>query len=179
MRPQFSLILILLSLAYLPVNGIGLGFLQIVDIDGEASAPGHEGEIEIHGIDWGFLRPIPDMESPRTRGDTIFEDLVLTKEIDKSTPKLIEACASGKVFAQAEITLLKEAGGGQVEYLKVTLTNVQISSYNFHGSGGSGPPISSAGLSYEKLKIVYTEFDESGSSKGDVEATWDIEAGTP
>ncbi len=76
------------------------GYLKIGDIKGESQAVDHEEEIDIHAIDWAILRPLSTgvTGSTRTRASAEFKDLIVTKRIDKSTPKLMEACASGRAF---------------------------------------------------------------------------------
>lgn len=177
MKP-FFFTLLFLGFSFSLHSALFVGWLELETIPGESEAPGHEGEIEIHDISWGIFRPlVDDTGSTRTRSNPIFDDLIVIKELDKSTPKLMEACALGKVFPEVIISLRKDSGEAHLDYLKITLTNVQVTSYDIGASGESGVPASSVSFNYEELKVTYTEFDDTGTSKGNVEVTWKIEEG--
>ena len=175
---SFLLTLLFLGFSFSQLTAALTAYLKIGDIPGESQASGHEEEIEIHDISWAIFRPVEDATgSTRTRSSAVVEDLMVIKELDKSTPKLMEACANGKVFPEIVITFRKDSGEAHLDYLKITLTNVQVTSYDIGASGQSEVPASSASFNYEELKVTYTEFDDKGASKGNVEATWKIEEG--
>ncbi len=180
MRHLLPPILILLLFVGSSTHGALTGYLKIPDIPGESQASGHEEEIDIHDISWTIFRPVVgDTGSTRSRGDVVLEDLVVAKAVDKSTPKLMEACADGKEFPEIIISLRKDSGEAHLDYLKITLTNVRVTSYDIDGSDQSGVPLSSTSFIYEELKVTYTEFDDTGASKGNVEMNWKIEEGEP
>ena len=161
------------------LNAALTGYLKIPDIPGESKASNHEEEIDILSIDWNISRPLTDEGSGRTRGSPEFSDLVVSGLVDKSTPKLLEASASGRAFDEVVISFRKDSGEAHLDYLKITLTNVQIASYDLSVNSTSDVPAATIGLTYEALRVAYTEFDESGTSKGDTEATWNIQEGGP
>ena len=175
---SFLLILLFFGFSFSQLSAALTGYLKIPDIPGESQAAGHEEEIDIHDISWGVFRPKEgDSGSTRTRSTAVFEDLIVIKELDKSSPKLMEACANGRVFPEIVISLKKDSGEAHLDYLVITLTNVMVTSYDINGSSQSGVPSSSAGFNYEELKVTYTEFDDTGTSKGNVEVTWKVEEG--
>ena len=172
----------LLSLIILPLSSIQgalTGYLKIPSIPGESQRVNHEGEIDIYGIDWGVVRTVADGSSAGGGGALVFDSVVLSKEMDKATPKLIEAVTKGQNIPEVVITLSKDSGEAHLDYLKITLTNVTVSSYNFMDEGFVDVPVSSVGLQYQQIKIVYTEFDETGAPAGDVEVTWNLVDNTP
>ena len=63
------------------------------------------------------------------------------KKMDKASPVLFLACTTGQHFKSAIITARK-AGGGQQEYLKITMEECMVSSYNVggHGAAITSPP---------------------------------------
>ena len=79
-------------------------------------------------------------------------DIQITKTIDKSSPTLLQACATGKHFPSATITLVQK--GKTIRY---SLQNVFISSDQVAGagSGGSEIPLESLTLNFTKLQISY------------------------
>lgn len=149
---------------------------QIGDISGESQVAGHEDEIDIHDISWGVARPLVDATgSTRTRASAKFEDLMVAHRIDKSTPKLMEACASGKTFPEITIALRKDSGDEHLDYLVITLTKATVTSYSLNGGGSEGPPAAMIGFNYDEVKVVYNIANPAGS----VEMTWNVVESTP
>src|SRR4051794_19398714 len=56
-------------------------------------------------------------------------DVSVTKKVDKASPVFFKNCVSGAHYKKVTIAMRK-AGKGQQEFLKITLTDVVISSYN-------------------------------------------------
>ena len=89
-------------------------------------------------------------------GRASFNEFVITKQVDKSSPKLALACATGKHFPKVTITLRK-AGGTKQQYLTYTLTNAIISSYQTGGSGHNVTPTESLSLNFTKIQFTYSK----------------------
>src|SRR3546814_2383573 len=71
-------------------------------------------------------------------GKAEFSDINFSKQADKSSPKLVKAAAEGEHIKEVVLTCRKASGkGGQVEYLKVTMNDVMVSSYQTGGSSGA------------------------------------------
>lgn len=92
-------------------------------------------------------------------GKVTLSDIVIVKEIDKSSPKLLQACATGKHFPQATLTVAKTTGKGkkpaQETYLTIKLENVLVSSYNASGSGDNREPTDEFSLNFAKITFSY------------------------
>ena len=115
----------------------------------------------------------------RRRGTAIFNDLVLVKELDKASVKLREKLAQGEIIPVLEIELTATFGGARATYFRYELKNVQITSFSLDASGSDGVPATEViSVSFEEIKWIYTEFDDTGSSQGNVEASWKVEEGT-
>jgi type VI secretion system secreted protein Hcp len=110
----------------------------------------------------------------------VLEDIVLVKELDKSSPKLAEAICRGAVFPIVVIHLTASFGdAGRVTYFAYELKNVRITSYSIGGSARSADrPTEQLSLNFEEIKVTYTELDERGEAKGNVEYSWKVEEGT-
>ena len=106
----------------------------------------------------------------RRRGVATVDDVVITKELDKSSPKLAEAVLSGKVFPKVEIHNTATYGEGRATFLKYELKNVAITSHSISASGhGDAVPHENMSLNFEEVKKTYVESDEKGTKKGNVE----------
>ena len=54
------------------------------------------------------------------------------------------------------------------------VTSCQV---NASGNDEAGPPTVVVGNNFEEIKVTYTEFDDEGSSKGNVEFEYKVEKG--
>jgi len=144
-------------------------FLKIEGVDGESKDRAHGKEIDILSLSWSTA-----IQSSRAggAGKASIEDLSVTKYIDKATPKLFEALATGKHIAEAKI-VVRSAGGNPVEYLKYTLRDIMVSSYSTGGSSGDDRPTESVSFSYSKVEIEYTELNPDGTPKQVIVQGWD------
>ena len=76
-------------------------------------------------------------------GKATFQDLSIVHGIDKATPELLKACATGLHIKDATITHRK-AGKGQQEYLIVRLNDVTITAVSHAGAEDQPNAVSSA-----------------------------------
>jgi type VI secretion system Hcp family effector len=99
--------------------------------------------------------------------------------LDKASPKIAESVCNGKVFPKVEIHLTASyTDAGRVTYYAYELTNVLVTSYNISGSGQSEDvPTEDFALNFEEIKVIYTEADAKGKTKGNVEYSWRVEEG--
>lgn len=105
-----------------------------------------------------------------------FQQFVITKGVDKSTPKLERLIAEGMIIPSLEIHLTASyITADQKTILKYQLENVMVTSYNVKGSTQGGePPVEEVGFIFDKISVIHTEYDENGQSKGDTEFTFPL-----
>lgn len=146
-------------------------FLQISGIDGESTDDRHLDWIEVTT----FSMSMSQMWSGGS--DQLFmEDLVLVKQVDKATPKLMEKCVKFEEISSVVLEFCKTTGDKHT-YYKYELSDVIVSSYHSSGSMNDIRPSETITLSFESMEVTYTEFDYTGSPKGMVEFSWDIDTG--
>jgi type VI secretion system secreted protein Hcp len=153
------------------------GFIKFDGIDGESQDKDHKN--------WSILGSFSQAlhktgggktGSTRRGGDVQFDDLHVVKEVDKSSPKLAEAVAKGKVFPKVEIHITASyTDQGRVTYYAYELKNVQVTTYQVSGVPENRPQ-ESMSLNFEEIKVTYTETDNAGKKKGNVEYSWKVEA---
>ncbi len=155
-------------------------FAKYDGIDGEAIDANHDKWIDVLSIDWGAHKPGGGATGQsRRRGGVVCEDVTLTIEFEKAAPVLLDKCLKGEVIPKLEIELTSTYGGARATYLKYELVNVMITSYQTNASGNddAGPPTVVIGNNFEEIKVTYTEYDDTGSSQGNVETTFKVEKG--
>ncbi|HWI61912.1 MAG TPA: type VI secretion system tube protein Hcp [Symbiobacteriaceae bacterium] len=155
-------------------------FLKIDGIEGESVDSRHPKEIEVESYTWG-VQQVPNLgvgaESPlgvpRKGGGgakASFQDLTFTHRLDKASPKLIEACATGAVIPQA-LLVLRKAGAKPLEFSKVTLTDVTVSSVSFSAGSSDAVPMEEVALRYGSVTIQYFPQKADGSADAPITTT--------
>ena len=162
-----------------PNSASTMMFLKIAGVDGESQEKDHKGWSEILSFNQAINNPPVEGRSGRRLGQADFDDFVVVKSLDKSSPKIAESICKGKVFPKVEIHVSEYyTDAGRVTYYKYELTNVMVTSYSVGGSGDDEVvPMEEFSLNFEEIKVTYTETDNKGKSKGNVEYTWKVEEG--
>jgi type VI secretion system secreted protein Hcp len=158
MKSRF--LLLLLAFLVLPALSHAAAvdyFLKIDGVEGESYESGREGSIDILSWSWGFSR------NSGTEGELSFDTLVLRKAADKSTPKLMEACAQGLLLPAVQLISRRVGADRKAEYLKITMEDVLISSYQTGGSSGDVVPTDQISFNFSKIEFEYIPFDLQGN----------------
>lgn len=156
-------------------------YMKFDGIDGESKDKDHDKWSDVLSFSKGIHKAGAGATGQsRRRGIATLEDIQVTKEVDKSSPKLSEAVLGGKVFPKVEIHNTTTYGeGAHVTFYKIELKDVMVSSQSFSASGGGNAvPVESFSLNYSEIKETYIEYDSKGSKKGNVEYSWKVEEGT-
>jgi type VI secretion system secreted protein Hcp len=118
------------------------GYLKIGDIKGESTDDKHKEEIEILSWSWGASQA-----TARSRPASGPGTLTITKAVDKSSPKLMEASTRGRKIEQMTLTLPPRPGE---RARTVTLEGVVVSSVE--RSTSESMPTETISFNYEKIK---------------------------
>lgn len=165
-------------------------FLQLDGVPGESLDDKHKDWIELLSYDHSMTQPVSQTKSSAggaATGRAQHSDFIITKYVDKASPKLYEALSNGKHFSKAKIEICR-AGGNQVKFMEINLEEIMISSVSLsghgtssstNGQGGGGDlPVESIGLNYGKIEWIYTQQKrKDGSGGGNVSAKYDLTAG--
>jgi len=151
-------------------------FLKIDTINGESMDKAHKGEIDVLAWSWGESAAVNTaVRSGAAAGKTCIRDLQITKYIDAATPPLIAAGATGAHLKTAVLTMRK-AGESQFEFLKLTLSNVTVSSYAT-APNASDPvygdrPLEKVTLQFDVMDGAYNRQNADGGAGAAV--TWQV-----
>src|SRR5919108_4062049 len=108
-------------------------FLKLDGIQGESLDKAHKGEIELESFSWGESNAAPPAGGGGGAGKVQIQDLHVVAHVNKASPSLVLACATGKHLKDAVLTARK-AGKGQQEFLVFKFTDVLVSSYQISGT---------------------------------------------
>jgi len=164
-------------------------FLKLDGVPGESQDKTHKDEIQV--FTWSIGAAQPSVASSGGTGGGAgkvkFRDFHIIKPVDKSSPKLMLACASGQHFTMLTFTA-RRAGGTQADYWTMKLQNVLVSSYETNsgldessgGVGGAsgdkyGMPVDSITFNFGKIDITYNSQNADGTKGAAVKAGWDLQ----
>jgi len=150
-------------------------FLKIDGIQGESKADKHKDEIDIQSFSWGATQSGTfAVGGGGGAGKVSMQDFHFTMPDNKASPALFLACAQGDHIKNAILTCRK-AGKKPVEFLKFTLSNVLISSFQIGGTGGV-VPTDQISLNFAKIEVEYKEQDATGKLTGSITKWFDLKS---
>jgi type VI secretion system secreted protein Hcp len=152
-------------------------FLKLTDIKGESNDSKHKGEIDVLSFSFGVSQVGTSSHGGGGgAGKASFTDLNFVHKIDQSSPVLFQKCATGEHLKDGLLTLRK-AGGTQLEYLKIKLTDLLISSVQHAGTsqGGEDIPHEQVSLNFAKIELDYQPQGADGKAQGGaIHGGWDV-----
>jgi len=149
-------------------------FLKLGDIKGESVDDKHKDEIDVLSWSWGMSQSsTTHMGGGGGAGKVAVSDLHITKYTDSASPNLMLSCCTGKHYDEATL-VIRKAGDKPLEYLKIKMSEVLISSVQWAGSGADDRLTESVTLNFGKVNQVYTPQKADGSGGAAIEATFNI-----
>ena len=149
-------------------------FIQIGTLKGESVDKVHAGKTDVLAWSWGCSNSgSAHVGGGAGAGKANVQDLSFTKYIDKSTPDLLLAACNGKHFDTATL-IVRKAGEKPLEYLKITMTEVLVSSVSTGGSGGEDRLTENVTLNFAAVKVDYVEQKKDGSAGDKPSMNWNI-----
>ena len=151
-------------------------FLDIEGIKGESQDDKHKDEIHISSFSFGVTNTGTGGSNLGSGGGrSNVQDMHFTKLVDASSPNLFQACATGKHFPSATVTV-RRAGENPQEYLVYKLTEVFVSSFSTSGHDGGGIAQESVSLNFSKVELSYTPQNADGTPGAKNTKTYDVKA---
>ena len=151
-------------------------FIKVAKADGESKKEGHSGEIEVLSWAWGLSNASSaGVGGGAGKGKAVPQDLTFMHNYDKASPVLAKFCADGTHIDEVKLTARK-SGGGQEDYLVITLKSAFITGCSFSASSG-GDIVESVSMAFKEIKTEYKFQDDKGKLSNGPELTWNIETG--
>ncbi len=150
-------------------------FLKLDGIKGESTDDKHKAEIDVESWSWGETNSGSHAGGGGGgAGKVVMQDFHFTMRMNKATPELFLACATGKHIKEALLTCRK-AGTEQQEFLKIKFSDLLVSSYQTGGSsGGDVIPTDQISLNFSKIEYEYKPQKADGTLDGPVKAGYDL-----
>ena len=149
-------------------------FMKIEGVAGESTDDKHKGEIDIMSFSWGETQQgSHGGGGGGGAGKVQMQDLHFTKKVDKATAPLFLACAVGS-HLKSVVIVARKAGKTQQEYLKYTLSDCLVSSYQVGGSQGDVVPMEQISLNFAKIEVEYKPQKADGTLDAPAKAGYDL-----
>jgi type VI secretion system secreted protein Hcp len=152
-------------------------YVKIDGIEGESTDYRHLGWIEVLYFKTHLNQEISSTASSAGGASAErvdFDDFVITKQLDKASPKLASACAAGTHINKIVIEICR-AGTDKVKFMEYKLTNCIISKVT---SGGSEKifPAETFKINFGKIEWCYTQQErQGGGAAGSIACGWSLE----
>ncbi|MBX3680512.1 Hcp family type VI secretion system effector [Cognatazoarcus halotolerans] len=164
------------------------------DIKGDSRDQKHKDTVEVYS--WSHLIRQPKSATASSSGGHTAErcehgEMVFTKDIDGSSPKLWQACSSGIVVNDVVVYFYRAFGGknntgspgstqNRHQYLKIELKNAIVASVSPVVSS-EGIPQETFTLKYSAVKWTYDELNIDGNKSGkvNIQGAWNLAKNTP
>lgn len=150
-------------------------------IDGESADKEHGKWLEVNS--WSHDIRQPKSATSSTSGGHTSErcehgDMVFTKDLDLTSPKLWEAASAGYTFDEVTIDFMRADGAQRVKYLTIKLKHALISRVT--------PVVDSEGLPKETFSLKYASVQwqyqqqkiEGGGTSGSNQTAWSLSKNT-
>jgi type VI secretion system secreted protein Hcp len=149
-------------------------FAKLGDIKGESLDDKHKGEIEVLSYSWGVTNPgSSGTGGGGVAGRATFQDLSIVHKIDKASPNLLKACATGQHLKEATITFRK-AGKGQQDFLIVKMNDVIVTGVAQGAASGETAGSETVNLEFAKVDWEYKPQKPDGSLEAGIHFKFDL-----
>ena len=154
-------------------------FLKLDNIKGESMDDKHKEEIEVLNWSWGMQNAgSGQFGAGQGSGKVQVSDIQIAKRVDKSSPMLMKACTKGEHIKTGSL-VVRKAGGEQLEYFKVDLTEILVSQVHCNSEPGSPLLMEHVSLNFKTYKVTYKTQTATGGAGAPVEFGYDLAAGKP
>ena len=152
-------------------------FAKLGDIKGESQDSKHKDEVEVLSWSWGVHNEAGSSVggSGAGSGKASFSDFNFMHHVDKASPNLLRACATGEHLKEATITARK-AGKGQQEFLIFKMADIIITGVLPTGNGSDGGLVENVTLQCSKIDMEYKPQKADGSLDAGIHFKYDLKA---
>jgi type VI secretion system secreted protein Hcp len=152
-------------------------FLKIDGVQGESQDSKHKGEIELESFSWGDAQ-VSAQRDGGGAGRAAFKDFQFVMRVNKASPQLFLASASGQHLKMAVLTA-RRAGGAGAEFLTFKFTDLLVSSYQTEGSAEQPFLVDQVAFNFGRIDVEYRPQKPDGTLDVPIKASWDVKSNRP
>ena len=151
-------------------------FMELKLIEGESDDKvyGPKKAIDVLAWSWGMSQSGSfHVGGGGGAGKANFQDLSFTKYVDNSSPTLMQMLATGDHIEDGTLTVRK-AGKTPLEYIKVNMKKIMVTSISTGGSGGEDKLTENVTLNFAEVEFDYTNQLPTGGAGKMIPFKFDI-----
>jgi type VI secretion system secreted protein Hcp len=156
-----------------------MNFLKIDQVEGESRIRRHEKEIEVLSWNW-TVNNIPLPSSTTGAGAAAFKPVVtgvtFTHYVDIASPKLMKLCLGGTHVQSAVLSVTKDSNA-ILDYFKLTLDNVMITSVILSAIEGSPRTVETVIMEFTRVTEEYVSVNPTGAAGSRLSTSYDLNTG--
>jgi type VI secretion system secreted protein Hcp len=152
--------------------------LKLDGIKGESTSAQHPDEVVVDSWTWGVeADPTPvGGGAGAGAGKPGFSDLTFSHRVDRASPELWKACATGRHIREAILTVSRNGAPSQ-DYIIIKLKDVIVTSAAMaDASADALAPIETVSLAFAKLDYAYRPQNSNGTLGTAVSFKYDVRA---
>ena len=165
-------VIVLSVLSFTTYNAYADIYLKTATIKGDSLVRGFENDIQLSSLQFGSGKSVSLQGTTFQSSKISSSDVIITKQMDSSSPVLVNDLLVGKSLPTVDIYLTKIVNGNLVIYNQIELSNVLFTSYSV--SSGGDNPTESIGLAYTKIATKFTQVNPDGTAGQSITSCWDI-----
>lgn len=149
-------------------------YVKFEGIDGDATHESHKKWLTVESVQWGVSRSISaPVGATRNRetSEPAVSDVMITRSADAASPKLFSESCGGKSGKKVVIDFVTTGNPGDT-YLQCTLNDALVSHYTISSAGDRSSE--SIGLSFTKIEMKYTPYNEKHQPGSPITVTYDL-----
>ena len=152
-------------------------FIKFDGIKGESADAKHKDEIDVESWSWGETHAgAAPSGGGGGAGKVSMQDFHFVMRLNRASPGLMKACATGQHIKTATLSGRK-AGKGQLDYLTFKFQDVLVSSMQTGGSEDADVlPTDQVSFNFAKLEVEYKPEKADGSLGVAVQFRYDLKA---
>lgn len=167
--------LLMVSLSAQAANDI---FLVLGEIKGESQDSVYMDNIDVLAWSEGMSQSsTTHTGAGGTIGKVSVQDISITKYLDSSSPYIRQHVANGKHIPEATL-IVRRAGDSPLEYFRIVMTDLIISSVSAGGDGGTDRLTENVTLNFAEIEWTYTKQKPDGSADASIVTGWNIATNT-
>jgi type VI secretion system secreted protein Hcp len=137
----------------------------------------HAHEIDLTGYSFSVTNPSSGSASSGgggASGRAVFDDIVISKRLDSSSPTLMVRTAEGRHIPRAVVFVERLGHEGPPEIARIDLTDVLLTAITSHSDVDSQFPTEEIHMSFGRIEWRYTPQNPDGSAGAPVSGGWDV-----
>jgi len=150
-------------------------FLKIDGIEGESTDSKHKDEIQLESFSFGATNAASGASGGGAgAGKVQFQDFNFGSMVSKASPPIFQKAVTG-FHIKFAILSARKAGERPIEFLKIRLEDVLVSSYQ-SGGGGGNVPTDQVSLNFAKIEFSFQPQSPAGTLLSPVTAGFDLKS---